>query len=164
MVERNYVYDVYILNYSGIPLYGACTGSKFCQQNQNQHALHCGFFAALKSFCEEAFNQREIQLIEMPDIQVYLMAEPATAVMIAGVYPKSMKSRKPKRQIEAIMTRFIKKYADRLKPSTYVEDVFAGFTDDLVDLGIVPNRSVLMTRDVQFDKENQRINMPSLPE
>jgi|SRR5271157_714570 len=159
-----FVYDIYILTYGGLPLYGGCTGSAFCQQHPGQHALHCGFFAAMKSFCQEAFGQYQVYLIEMDDISVHLMTDPATEVMLAGVYPRMVPEQEAREQLETMMGRFTEKYAQNLAAGAVCdESIFDSFTEDLVELGIIPNADVKCSIPLQFAEGSQKVNMPALP-
>ena len=62
-------YDVYVLKTSGVPLVSGCTGSKYCMEHAGQHELQSGFLAALNSFSQEAFDNENIRVLEMENIQ-----------------------------------------------------------------------------------------------
>jgi hypothetical protein len=159
--ESAYVYDIYIMTYGGLPLYGGCTKSEFCQQHLGQHALHCGFFAALKSFCQEAFGQYTIHLIKMEDISVHLMTEPTREVMFAGVYPQSFSENTAREQLEQMMSRFMEKYGDQVATSAICdESIFDSFTEDLVELRIIPNTDIQCSMPIQFEEGSQKVKMP----
>jgi hypothetical protein len=162
--EEAHIYDIYIMTFGGLPLYGGCTNSTFCLQHVGQHALHCGFFAAMKSFCQEAFGQYQVSLIEMDDIKLHLLTVPALEVMAAGVYPKSVADSTARDQLEVMMQRFTEKYSQNITAGAVCDQsIFDQFTEDLVELGIIPNANVHCSIPIQFEEGTQKVNMPSLP-
>ena len=49
------IYDMYLLDNGGIPLFAGCTASDYCLEHMEQHPLHTGFMAAISSFGKEVF-------------------------------------------------------------------------------------------------------------
>ena len=50
------IYDIYLLDNGGIPLFARCNLSDYCMEHQEQHPLHTGFIAAIRSFSKEVFS------------------------------------------------------------------------------------------------------------
>ncbi len=160
---KPYVYDIYILTTSGLPLFGGCTGSEFCQHHTDQHTLHCGFFAAMKSFCEEAFAQPQIRLIEMDNLRIHMLAEPSAKVIFAGVYPMAMQKRTSNKQLVSMTNRFMKKYEGILTTDIVNDKFFRDFTEDLLALKIIPSSNLRQSLAAQFEDGTKKVHMPSLP-
>ncbi len=160
---KSHIYDIYIFTTAGLPLYGGCTGSTFCQQHVDQHALHCGFFAAMTSFCEEAFAQRKIRMIEMENLKVHMLADPTAKVIIAGVYPVEITNRVSRRQLGAMINRFTQKYSGILPANIVNDKFFEDFSEDLFELKIIPSPKIRPSLVLQFEQGTQNVKMPALP-
>ncbi len=165
MVKKSkpYIYDIYVFTTAGLPLFGGCTGSAFCQSHVDQHALHCGFFAAMTSFCQEAFAQRKLRLIETENLRIHMLAEPSASVIIAGVYPVEIGLKASRKQLESMINRFTMKYSSVLPANIVNDSLFEGFTKDLLELKIIPSPRLRPSLALQFEQGTQNVKMPALP-
>ena len=62
-MKEAFVYDIFILKGSGLPLLAGCTGSEYCMMHADNHELQAGFLTALFSFSKEAFNSEILNKI-----------------------------------------------------------------------------------------------------
>ena len=50
------IYDIYIVETSGIPIFAGCTATDYCKLHMDQHELQSGFLATMYNFSKETFK------------------------------------------------------------------------------------------------------------
>ncbi|MFX0087125.1 MAG: hypothetical protein ACFFAU_15860 [Candidatus Hodarchaeota archaeon] len=130
--------DVFILQTSGIPLYGKCFGGDFCKSHPD-HALQTGFLAAMYSFSQESFGQKDLKSVIFRDIRLDFKIDKEKEIIMVFVNPLGTKD--VESQLDLAMKIFLDKFGSKIGPIVN-EEFFNDFEQDLLDLNIVRNQSM----------------------
>jgi hypothetical protein len=130
--------DVFILQTSGIPLYGRCFGGDFCKLHPD-HALQTGFLAAMYSFSQESFGQKDLKSVIFRDIRLDFKIDREKEIIM--VFTSPLRTKDVESQLNQAMKVFLDKYGPKIGPIVK-EDAFIDFEQDLLDLNIVRNQSM----------------------
>ncbi|MCE7734185.1 MAG: hypothetical protein GPJ54_04845 [Candidatus Heimdallarchaeota archaeon] len=154
MSEDSYVYDVYVIKTSGIPLVSGCTATDYCMGHMGQHELQSGFLAALNSFSQEAFNNEKMRSLEMDNIQLNFKVNNEKELIFATVNPITANKEEIQKKLTKGMDQFIKKFGDKLDSDITTQLMFDEFRPILEDLGLIGDK-LMSTAEAQ-NAENSK--------
>lgn len=135
-------YDIYIFKTNGLPLLGGCTGSNYCMNHLPNHELHTAFMAALQSFSIEAFLNNTVKTIVMDEFQLNMRVVSEKDFIFASVHPSDVETDKIRSLIEEGANLFIEKFGDKIGATILSTQTFEGFSDDLMNLKLIPGRKM----------------------
>ena len=137
------LYDLYILDNGGIPLFAGCTSSNYCKQHLEEHPLHTGFIAAITSFGNDVFSGYPEQLNFRHLKLTFKVEESFTIVM---VNPQDVDDRLIQEKLKEVTSLFKGKYK-KLTESAFVSDEFEKQIEtDLIALGLAPQDQIQSTK------------------
>ncbi len=123
---------------SGLPIFSGCTGSDYCKAHGDQHALHTGFFSAIRTFAQEAFRETNLEGIRFDQIQINFKGDTNTGIYLALVHPKQVPREAIEIQLERALEIFMTKFSPYVSEFTQLKDEdTAKFKEDLMKLGII---------------------------
>ncbi|MDH5402240.1 MAG: hypothetical protein OEY49_07095 [Candidatus Heimdallarchaeota archaeon] len=137
------IYDLYVMNNSGLPVFAGCTVSDFCMSHAEQHPLHTGFIAALQSFGREVFSG-DIQNLNFPNVKLNLKTSGEYTVVF--VNPQSVDNDIINTKLEQVSDLFTKKYEKNIKSYAITEKQYTDFVNDVINLGLIPKDRIQSTR------------------
>lgn len=140
MSQDSYVYDVYVVKTSGIPLVSGCTATDYCMDHIGQHKLQSGFLAALNAFSQEAFNNEKMRSLEMDNSQLNFKVNNEKELIFATVNPITANKEEIQKKLTKGMNQFIKKFGDRLDASITTQLMFDEFRPILEELGLIGDK------------------------
>ncbi|MHA1372319.1 MAG: hypothetical protein ACTSWN_08800 [Promethearchaeota archaeon] len=143
MLKDNFIYDLYIIKISGIPIIAGCTGSDYCRLHSEQHELHAGFFSAMLAFSKEAFKGTIIKLIEFDKIQLNLLINEDRDFFIVFVHPSNVNKRKVRKHLFVAENLLLEKFPDLVSGMISDGEMIEAYKDELRKKKILPsNRSL----------------------
>jgi hypothetical protein len=107
------------------------------------------FFSAIYSFSKESFVDTTIHSINFDKIQIYLKVDEEANVIIIFVHPCSVETDLIRKYLTKAMNIFLKKHLNQLKDGVIRNDLFKQFQQDLKEQGILPNRKLHDTIEMQ---------------
>ncbi|MHA2253444.1 MAG: hypothetical protein ACXAD7_24010 [Candidatus Kariarchaeaceae archaeon] len=127
--------DVIIQSTSGIPFVARCFGGTYCQ-NQPNHSLISGFFAAINSFKGE-FQQNRLTIVGFDKLQLIFESE-NNILVILGIENHSGDDKNAVRSIaREISNEFIKRHGVDISRSKTIQleifDDFAQWVDKKIE-------------------------------
>lgn len=138
------IYDMYVMNNSGLPVFAGCTVSDYCMAHSDQHPLHTGFIAALQSFGKEVFSG-ELQHLKFPKVNVNMRAVGDHTIVF--VNPEYVDDALIQDKMDKVASLFKEKYEKNLNLGYVTQEQFDSFTQDAIDLGIVPKDRLQSSKD-----------------
>ena len=81
------IYDIYVVEKSGIPLFAGCTASDYCKLHMDQHELQSGFLAAMYNFSKETFKDSTLRTINLDDITISMRSESEEGIILVFIHP-----------------------------------------------------------------------------
>ena len=156
---KNAIYDIYLMNLSGISIFSGCTGTEYCKVHKGQHELHTGFFSAIHSFSKEAFLESKMESMDMGNVQLNFKIDYERGIMLVLVSPSDGKKKKIKKQLEDIMETYLTGYADKVKQNSMNEELFKAIMQELNQRGILHTGKVKHVGKIQmgFDKVAEKV-------
>ena len=156
---KNAIYDIYLMNLSGISIFSGCTGTEYCQAHQGQHELHTGFFSAIHSFSKEAFQESDMKSMDMGKIQLNFKINYEKGIMLVLVSPDYVKKKNIKKQLDVTMKTYLNGYADKIEQNTMNDELFKAIMKDLNQQGILHTEDVIPVSKIQmsFDKVANKV-------
>lgn len=156
------IYDLYVMNNSGLPVFAGCTVSDYCMAHTDQHPLHTGFIAALLSFGKEVFSG-ELEHLKFPNIKVNMRS--AGEYTIVFVNPVKADDDLIQVKLDEVTTLFKEKYEKQLNEAYVTQKQYDDFVEDAIDLGLIPKDRLQSTKDYfitdQGESEEKSISLLS---
>lgn len=137
------IYDMYVMNNSGIPVFAGCTTSDYCAKHADQHPLHTGFIAALQSFGKEVFSGA-LQNLSFPDVKLNFKAIGDHTLVF--VNPISADDDMIQEKLNQAAKVFKDKYEKKIKPYYVSDKQFQDFNEDMYKIGLLPKNRLQSTR------------------
>ncbi|MHA2252478.1 MAG: hypothetical protein ACXAD7_19085 [Candidatus Kariarchaeaceae archaeon] len=137
------IYDMYVMDNSGIPIFAGCTTSDYCMQHSDQHPLHTGFIAAMQSFGKEVFSGN-LQNLRFPDVKLNFKS--VGNYTIVFVNPESTDETLIQDKLEQVAKVFKDKYEKDVKSFYISDEQFHNFNEDMYKLGLVPKDRLQSTK------------------
>lgn len=132
------VYDIYIVEKSGIPLFAGCTASDYCKLHMDQHELQSGFLAAMYNFSKETFKGSNLRTIAFDNITVSMKSDEEEGIILVFIHPIRINPKimdaKMTKALEVFMTNFY----PNLDSNTLDPELFDMYKDELRELRIIP--------------------------
>ena len=138
------IYDMYVMNNSGLPVFAGCTVSDYCMAHTDQHPLHTGFIAALLSFGKEVFSG-ELEHLKFPNINVNMRSVGEHTIVF--VNPEYADAALIQDKLDKVATLFKDKYEKQLTEGYVTQKQFEDFTQDAIDLGLIPEDRLQSSKD-----------------
>ncbi|OLS25254.1 MAG: hypothetical protein HeimC2_19300 [Candidatus Heimdallarchaeota archaeon LC_2] len=138
------IYDMYVLNNSGLPVFAGCTLSDFCLAHADQHPLHTGFLAALLSFGNEVFSGN-LQNLKFPTVNVNMKT--VGDYTFVFVNPKDVYENFIKSKLDEFAKVFREKYENEIAEGYVTNEQFENFQQDMIELGLIPTDRLKSTKD-----------------
>lgn len=137
------IYDMYVLDTSGIPIFAGCTTSDYCMAHADQHPLHTGFMSAIQSFGKEVFSGN-LQQLTFPDIKLnFKTMGDFTFVM---VNPDTVDDDLVRDKLNQALDVFKDKYENRVEVFRVSEELQYEFNDDMYKIGLLPKDRLQSTK------------------
>ncbi|MHA2099695.1 MAG: hypothetical protein ACW99A_13545 [Candidatus Kariarchaeaceae archaeon] len=137
------IYDMYVFDNSGIPIFAGCTTSDYCMQHAEQHPLHTGFMAAMQSFGKEVFSGN-LQQLKFPNVKLnFKNMGDFTLVM---VNPDSVDDDLIQDKLVQASNLFKEKYENRVEIFRISEELALEFNDDMYKIGLLPKDRLQSTK------------------
>lgn len=137
------IYDLYVMNNSGLPVFAGCTVSDYCMAHTDQHPLHTGFIAALLSFGKEVFSG-ELEHLKFPHINVNMRS--VGEYTIVFVNPENADAALIQDKLDEVATLFKDKYEKQLNEAYVTQKQYDDFVQDAIDLGLIPKDRLQSTK------------------
>lgn len=144
-----YLYDIYILRFDGMPLYGGCTGSPYCESHIANHYLHCGFFSALNAFSNEVFPGKKLHHIEFDDIRISFKIDRPNELIFIFVHPSAIPQFVIQEKLNVTRVLFLKQYAHLIENNFLDLTVFESFPEILYKFNIIKRQKLYPTKEMQ---------------
>ncbi len=152
-IPKDCVYDLYVLNMSGLPIFAGCTGSEYCKNHLDQHELHSCFFSAIYAFSKESFKETVLRTISFDKLQINFLVDEPNDVQVIFVHPQSAKRAKVIKHLKIAHDLYLQKYKARLPPNEVNEALFTEFKKDLMANKIIPTIDIIATSSMQALKD-----------
>lgn len=137
------IYDMYVMDNGGLPIFAGCTVSDFCMQHADQHPLHTGFITALRSFGKEVFSG-DLQNLSFPNVKLNFKS--VGDYTIVFVNPDSADENMIQEKLNQVAKVFKEKYQKKVKSYYVSDELFQNFNEDMYKLGLVPKDRLQSTR------------------
>lgn len=154
MTKEQFIYDIYLLQSSGVPMFAGCTGTDYCKNHFEQHELHAGFFSALYMFSKETGVGTNLNSIFYEDIQINFKIDEDAEIILILVHPREVKEKKVQKNLETAYDIFIKNYYPKLDKDCIEASILDDYPHDLVEHGILHSEDLFPTKDLQMDTES----------
>jgi len=128
-------YDMYVLDNGGIPLFAGCTISDYCKEHMEEHPLHTGFIAAIRSFGNEVFSGYPEKL-NFGHLKLTFKNEEKYTIVF--VNPETADDVLIKTKINLLSDMFKKKYEKNIEYFYVSDEQTDAFVTDMMNLGILP--------------------------
>ncbi len=151
------IYDMYLLDNGGIPLFAGCTTSDYCMQHQEQHPLHTGFIAAIQSFSVEVFAGRPEKL-NFGHLKLTFKNEGTFTIVF--VNPEDADDDLIREKMDKISALFKEKYEKNMQSFYVTDEQTQNFERDMKILGLIPKDRIKSTKHY-FITEKGQISKPS---
>ena len=136
-------YDMYLLDNGGIPLFAGCTVSNYCLEHMEEHPLHTGFIAAIRSFGNEVFAGYPKRL-DFGHLKLTFRNEGDYTVVF--VNPQESDDDLIQEKMELLSNLFKEKYAKDINLFYVSDEMTSKFEVDMIDLGLVPREKFQSTK------------------
>lgn len=158
--KNTLVYDFYLMNLSGLSIFSGCTGTEYCRAHQGQHELHTGFFSAMHSFSQEAFQESLMQSMEMGNVQLNFKIDLIRNLMLILVSPINIKKKNIRKQLDRMMELYLNSYAEKIEENVMNEDLFKQMMLEMKEYGIIHTEHVFPVNKIQmsFDKIAKKVS------
>jgi len=153
------VYDMYVIDESGIPVAAGCTGTSYCTEHFDKHPLHTGFINAIQSFGHELFSDN---LNNMEFNGVNLSFRYNDQFTMVAVHKKEDDLGLFNKKMDDLWNIFLENYTPRVKLFQSNEELFDEFRDDMVKLGLIPGDYFVSTLQLQEKTEGTDKKQPTI--
>ncbi|MHA2029032.1 MAG: hypothetical protein ACXAC2_08555 [Candidatus Kariarchaeaceae archaeon] len=137
------IYDMYVIDDSGIPIFAGCTTSDYCMQHSDQHPLHTGFITAIQSFGKEVFSG-DLQNLRFPNVKINLKTVGNYSFVF--VNPETSDEDLIQNKLDQVAKVFKEKYEKNVKSFYQSDEQFRNFNEDMYKLGLVPKDRLQSTK------------------
>jgi hypothetical protein len=137
-------YDMYVLDNGGIPLFAGCTVSDYCKEHMEEHPLHTGFIAAIRSFGKEVFAGYPEKL-NFGHLKLTFKNEGKFTIVF--VNPDNSEDALIFEKMNKLSKLFKEKYEKDIEYFYVSDEKTSQFEADMIKLGIVPHDHIKSTRD-----------------
>ncbi len=137
------IYDMYVLEDSGIPIFAGCTTSDYCIQHVEQHPLHTGFMAAMQSFGVEVFSGN-LQQLTFPNIKLNFKTQGVYTFVM--VNPDWVDDDLVQDKLESVAKLFKDKYENKVESYLISDKLYQEFYDDMIEIGLLPKDRLQSTK------------------
>ncbi len=132
------VYDIYIVEKSGIPLFAGCTASDYCKLHMDQHELQSGFLAAMYNFSKETFNDSNLRTIAFDNITISMKSDKEEGIILVFIHPVRINPKIMDAKMTKALQVFMTNFFPNLDANTVDPAMFDLYKDELRELRIIP--------------------------
>ncbi|MFV2015492.1 MAG: hypothetical protein ACC656_08705 [Candidatus Heimdallarchaeota archaeon] len=132
------IYDIYVVEKSGIPVFAGCTATDYCKLHMDQHELQSGFLAAMYNFSKETFKDSTLRTINFDDITISMKSDETGGIILVFIHPVRINPKIMDAKLTKALEVFMSNFFPKLDPNTIDPGLFELYKDELRELRIIP--------------------------
>jgi hypothetical protein len=146
------LYDIYVINNAGLPLFSGCTATDYCKMHMGQHELVSGFISAMMAFSRESFQDSTLESLLFDDITVNFTRDEEKGLIFNFVHKRDIDQEEIRKNLDKAAEIFLKHYGDEVDRSYVEEAIFAGYRDLLKEEKIIPDLSNIIGAQMETEE------------
>ena len=155
------IYDIYLVEKSGLPIFAGCTATDYCKLHMDQHELQSGFLAAMYSFSKETFKNSSLRTIGFDNIKISMKVDDDRGIILVFIHPVRVNPKIMDAKLTKALDVFMTIYYPGLEPNIIDSSMFESYKEELRELKIIPS-GLMNTMMQQKNIEGYKESRPSI--